>query len=276
MRLIKPEGSTIVDSMATDVDGRDIAHMAALASRYDDLVTKDYAVFHTYHVEPYLDRLVQRLPQGTLLDVGCGTAVVGLAAASRGLDVVGIDHTQEMLDVAIRKAKELGLAERTRFQVGDATAMPFPDSSFDAVVCQRMLHHLPDMRPCLQEISRVLKPGGSFYIADSCRDVTPVKSTLINLKRSVVRKHSLSRLTDEAEEELPELLSEDEWPVSGEELVSTIADVGLEKDSLLFLTSLGYRSYLSESMTWNLIRLLSFPWRRSKGEMVFVTGTKPA
>lgn len=259
---------------AEGVDERDIEHMAALANRYDDLITKDYAVFHTYHVEPYLDRLVQRLPQGDLLDVGCGTAVVGLAAASRGLDVVGIDHTQEMLDIATRKAKALGLEERIRFEVGDATAMSFPDASFDVVMSQRMLHHLPNQRLCLEEIARVLKPGGFFYIADVCRDVTPVKSTLKSARRLVVRKPGISRLTDEAEDDLPAILSEDEWPVSGDELVANIADVGLERDSLLFLTSLGYRSYLSESMWWNVIRLLSFPW--SKGEMVFVTGTKPA
>lgn len=262
--------------MATELDSGDITHMAALSGRYDDLVTKDYSVFHTYHVEPFLDRLTKRLPRGRLLDVGCGTAVVALAAASRGLTVVGVDHTPEMLEIARRKAADLGLADRVSLEVGDANSLPYPDASFDVVTCQRVLHHLPQLRPCLSEIARVLKPGGSFYISDCCRDVAPVKRALIDLKRTVTRSNGLGRLTDDAEETLPDVLSEDEEPISGQELLTTLADVGLRTESVLFLAELGYRSYLSERMRWNLIRLLSFPWRQSKGEMVFTTGVKLA
>lgn len=97
-----------------------------------------------------------------ILDVGTGTGRAAIALASRGADVTGVDASVEMLEVAIRRAGEAGLADqnpgaggRVRFLRGDAHHLDFPDRSFDAVVCLRVLMHTPDWRASLRELCRV-------------------------------------------------------------------------------------------------------------------------
>jgi SAM-dependent methyltransferase len=88
-----------------------------------------------------------------ILDLGTGTGRAALALAQSGAIVTGVDASSEMLSVARRRAAELGLA--IEFAEGDAHALAFPDRSFDAVVCLRLLMHVPDWRRCLGELCRV-------------------------------------------------------------------------------------------------------------------------
>ena len=261
---------------AADVD---IQFMDNLASRYDALVTKDFEVYHRRRLHPFLDRLAKEMPGGSLLDVGCGTAAVGLAAAQRGFRVVGIDHTPAMIEVAQQKARSSGLDERISFVAGDVESMPFTDGQFDAVACQQMLHHLPDIRPCIAEIARVLRPNGRYYIADVCRDRTPLKALIVGAKGSLVRIDNVKRLNGAAAADVgltADLNSDDEYPISRDELLRTLDQFGLERDSLSFMTHLGVRSYLKPVVREGLIRALSFPWRHSRGDLLFTTGTRQA
>lgn len=105
----------------------------------------------------------------TVLDVGCGTGNLTMAAKVRvGTDgeVYGIDAAPEMIQKAERKAAEKQL--NIRYQVGLIEDIPFPDNKFDVVVSSLMLHHLPKdlKRKGIAEISRVLKPGGRFVAVD--------------------------------------------------------------------------------------------------------------
>jgi len=88
-----------------------------------------------------------------ILDVGTGTGRAALALAARGAHVVGIDASAEMLSVARRRASDARVA--VDFIEGDAHALQFGDRSFDAVVCLRMLMHVPDWRRSLGELCRV-------------------------------------------------------------------------------------------------------------------------
>ena len=88
-----------------------------------------------------------------VLDVGTGTGRAAIALAKRGAIVTGVDASAEMLAVAERRAKELGAA--VTFTRGDAHGLTFPDRSFDAVVCLRVLMHTPDWRASLRELCRV-------------------------------------------------------------------------------------------------------------------------
>ena len=88
-----------------------------------------------------------------LLDVCCGPGMLSAAAVKRGARAVGLDFPGV---VALARK----LVPGAEFQEGDATELPFPDNSFDAVVCGYGIMHVPDPERALQEMLRVLRPGG--------------------------------------------------------------------------------------------------------------------
>jgi 2-polyprenyl-3-methyl-5-hydroxy-6-metoxy-1,4-benzoquinol methylase len=88
-----------------------------------------------------------------ILDLATGTGRAALALAKRGAIVTGVDASREMLSVARSRASDAGLS--IDFAEGDAHALAFADRAFDAVVCLRMLMHVPDWRTALSELCRV-------------------------------------------------------------------------------------------------------------------------
>jgi SAM-dependent methyltransferase len=90
----------------------------------------------------------------TVLDVCCGTGLVTAAAAGRGARAVGLDFSSAMLNEARRAYPQL------QFDAGDAEALPYADQSFDAVVSNFGVHHVPDPGKAIAEAFRVLCPGG--------------------------------------------------------------------------------------------------------------------
>jgi ubiquinone/menaquinone biosynthesis C-methylase UbiE len=92
-------------------------------------------------------------PGRTVLDVGTGTARAALALAAAGANVMGVDASREMLEVARGRAAEMRLA--VAFARADAHALPFADRSMDAAVCLRLLMHAPDWQRCVRELCRV-------------------------------------------------------------------------------------------------------------------------
>jgi ubiquinone/menaquinone biosynthesis C-methylase UbiE len=91
----------------------------------------------------------------TILDVGTGTGRGAIALGQRGAIVTGVDASAEMLAVAHRRAEAAGAS--VTFQPGDAHDLQFPDRSFDAVTCLRVLMHTPDWRRSLGELCRVAR-----------------------------------------------------------------------------------------------------------------------
>ena len=118
------------------------------------------------------ERLVElaRLESGeSVLDVGCGTGALAIAAKDRlgpGGQVCGVDPSSEMVARARRKATRAGVD--VRFETAAIEALPFPDATFDAVLSSLMLHHLneEDRGQGIAEIARVLKSGGKFLAVD--------------------------------------------------------------------------------------------------------------
>ncbi len=135
--------------------------------------------------------LAQIKPGDSLLDVGCGPGSVTIPAKIRlgqSGQAAGIDPAPEMIAFARRKAAGKGL--QIDFRVGVIEALPFPDASFDVVTASLMIHHLPPplQRLGLNEVQRVLKPGGSLLIADFMR---PSDSLLGHLVAAFSMHHGL-------------------------------------------------------------------------------------
>lgn len=96
-----------------------------------------------------------------VLDVGCGTGIVARTAAARvgrSGRVTGIDLNDGMLAVA--RAASAAIRPPIEWRQGSASALPFPDQSFDAVLSQQMLQFASDPTAALREMHRVLAPGG--------------------------------------------------------------------------------------------------------------------
>ncbi|MEO7272398.1 MAG: class I SAM-dependent methyltransferase, partial [Vicinamibacterales bacterium] len=105
--------------------------------------------------EAVIARFLEPITGRTILDVGTGTGRAAIALARRGAVVTGVDASHEMLAVARTRAADQR-AEVT-FLHGDAHGLDFPDHSFDAVVCLRVLMHTPDWRQSLGELCRVAR-----------------------------------------------------------------------------------------------------------------------
>jgi ubiquinone/menaquinone biosynthesis C-methylase UbiE len=108
-------------------------------------------------------------PGESVLDVGCGTGTLAIAAKRRVGSTgraCGIDASSEMIARAGEKARKAGLDVEFKNEVIDA--LPFPDALFDAVLNTLMLHHLPRKlrEDGAREIRRVLKPGGRVLVVD--------------------------------------------------------------------------------------------------------------
>jgi ubiquinone/menaquinone biosynthesis C-methylase UbiE len=99
-----------------------------------------------------------------VLELGCGPGRLWLANLARipsDWDITLSDFSPGMLDEARRNLARSG--RPFAFEVVDAQAIPFADASFDAVIANHMLYHVPDRPRALAEIRRVLRPGGRFY-----------------------------------------------------------------------------------------------------------------
>jgi ubiquinone/menaquinone biosynthesis C-methylase UbiE len=95
---------------------------------------------------------------GRILDIACGAGELSLRIAAKGANVYGLDMSAAGIASARRLAKIAKL--KCEFTVGDAERLPYPDGFFDKIVCSSSLEHFTNDAQSLNEMARVLKPGG--------------------------------------------------------------------------------------------------------------------
>ncbi|MGA9350119.1 MAG: methyltransferase domain-containing protein [Anaerolineae bacterium] len=142
----------------------------AWAVTYDKTVSKELERYAGITHQGVLDRLLQlaQLKNGnSVLDVGTGTGWVAIRCALEMEEgqIIGVDITPEMLAQAALNAENVRVKERIQFALASAMSLPYPDDEFEVVLSSIALHHTK-VGQSLEEMVRVLKPGGRIAIAD--------------------------------------------------------------------------------------------------------------
>ena len=116
-----------------------------------------------------LVELVPEDPQARWVEVACGPGLIARALAPRVGSVVGIDLTPSMIEKA-RADAAAAEVENVSFELGDATALPPADDCLDGAITRFSLHHIPAPIRVLEEMRRVVRPGGYVVVADHVTD----------------------------------------------------------------------------------------------------------
>lgn len=144
-------------ALGVDVPEMDVeSGYAAWAAVYD---TMQNALIRAE--EGVVDELLADVPPGRALDAACGTGRHAARLAALGHDVVGVDGSSAMLDVARSKLPDVDL------RVGSLTSLPVEDGSFDVATCALALTHLEDPTAAIVELARAVRSGGRVIISDA-------------------------------------------------------------------------------------------------------------
>lgn len=159
-RTLEPE---VMDTAAEAVDYDAMDHGEVNRLFVDDLLAAAKSQKGPFRFDP------DRPP--SVLDSGTGTALIPIELCGRlvSCTVTAIDAAGEMLKLARRNVERAGLADRITLEQVDAKRMPFPDASFDAVISNSIVHHIPRPRDVLAEMLRVLRSGGLLFVRDLLR-----------------------------------------------------------------------------------------------------------
>jgi ubiquinone/menaquinone biosynthesis C-methylase UbiE len=148
-RVLEPE---VMDSAAEadDYDAMDHSHV------------NQFFVNDFLHLQPTLQ---------SLLDVGAGTAQIPIALCEKHptVHVIAIDLAEHMLNVGRHNVERAGLTDRIRLQLCDAKRMPFAAATFDSVMSNSIIHHIPEPFAVFAEMKRVVKAAGLLFVRDLLR-----------------------------------------------------------------------------------------------------------
>ena len=153
----------------------EVMDTSAEARDYDSM---DHSQVNRLFVEDCREyrRKVCLLPDGdnaawTALDVGTGTAQIPIEFCQQQDDcrIVAIDLAREMLRVAEENIRKAELADRVEIACQDAKDLPYADATFDAVISNSIVHHIPEPFSVMREMVRVTKPGGILFVRDLMR-----------------------------------------------------------------------------------------------------------
>ncbi|HMK45752.1 MAG TPA: class I SAM-dependent methyltransferase [Methanocella sp.] len=157
------------------------------------------------------DIIKSGLTSGVALEIGSGPGYLGLEWLKKtsGTSLKAVEISQSMITVAQRNAEEYGVTSRCEYKNGRGEAIPFEDDAFDSVFTNGSLHEWSEPEKVFDEIFRILKPEGVYYISDLKRNMNPLIAWFlqINVKPKEIRlglKNSIAAayLKSEIEETL--------------------------------------------------------------------------
>lgn len=144
---------------------------------------------HSFVNGLFADQFAQLLQDSTyrpasrwrVLDVGTGTAQIPIEIVRRraDVDIVAIDLSREMLKLGLRNLEQAGVTAAIRLELVDAKRLLDATASYDAVISNSIIHHIPEPLHSLRQMVRVLRPGGVLFVRDLLRP--PDQMTLENL-----------------------------------------------------------------------------------------------
>ena len=153
-------------------------------SMFDSIAPKSDLLNHTLSLNidkiwrRKVARAVAKTRPGTVLDVATGTCDLAIAVArkARPQSIVGIDLSEEMLNVGRQKVQKINMSDTITVQKGDAEKLPFGDNTFDAITVAFGVRNFENLEKGLTEMLRVLNPGGSCVSLEFTMPVAfPVK-----------------------------------------------------------------------------------------------------
>jgi len=160
----------------------------------------------------YFDRHIPNWQNLNVLDVGCGGGFTCEFLAQRGARVTGVDQSLACIQTAQAHSVKNGLA--IAYHQAYSEFLPFADVSFDVVTCVDVLEHVSDLHQTLQEIHRVLKPGGLF-----CFDT---------INRTIKSKIMMIWLLEDLLQEIPQGIHDWRKFIQPEELIQELRSLGFQ------------------------------------------------
>ena len=114
------------------------------------------------------DEILSHIQQGSMLDLGTGPGYLPVEIVKRApkINIIGVDLSRRLIQMARDNAQKAGLSSQLNFEVGNSSRLRFDDAAFDMVISTGMLHSLKKPVNVLTEINRVLKPGADAWIYD--------------------------------------------------------------------------------------------------------------
>ncbi len=142
------------------------------AEEADDYDAMDHGEVNRLFVDAFLAALPDGSPDRLhVLDTGTGTALIPIELCGRDdrFHVTAIDLAKHMLERAEKNVGDAELQDAITLELVDSKRLPYDDESFDAVMSNSIVHHVPEPSSVLSEMLRVTRPGGLFFVRDLMR-----------------------------------------------------------------------------------------------------------
>jgi ubiquinone/menaquinone biosynthesis C-methylase UbiE len=186
----------MIDHTFTDEDKYMRDEMEKMVPSYDSFMKK-ITLGRESTMREITVNLAGVKPGDSVLEVGCGTGTLTLAAkrkAGASGKVFGIDLIPGMVELSQRKAAQAN--EEITFQSGSIDNIPFSENQFNVVMCSFMIFHMSEgvRRKGFAEIHRVLTPGGRLFIVDSALPTQPLPRAIVKMLMGTTPQHNLEEL----------------------------------------------------------------------------------